>query len=1159
MSDILLTEQLTASATPASGRVVIYPKTDGYLYFKDDSGLETRINTQSVATAAQWVSANPVVAAGAFGVESDTMKFKIGDGITAWNVLAYWRYSAEHLTKTTSGGTTVLTLAENRASSMAVTGVLVSNAAIVVANTMSLFVVENLTSGPYTVTFKTVAGSGVAVPQGAHVTLYADGVNVELPVTAGIGSGDVVGPAGAVNGKVAVFSGTTGKLLADSGVTLGSAATAATTDFDPTGSAATAETNAKAYADGLVVGLIDDRGNYNASVNTFPATGGSGTAGAILKGDLWLVSVGGTLGGVTASIGDNVRALVNTPGQTASNWAVIEGNLGYVPLSPSAIGSTVQAYDADLTTWAGVTPATGIVTFLTTPSSANLAAAVTDESGSGSLLFTAGVGSDLTLARIAGSTYSTLQHARNNLASSGIVSGGVISDAGGATINVTAGQCAIRPTTSHTATLYFADFPANNGIAIPANTIRYVGVEYNAGAPVVTIRALDNFNYMTEFPLGAVVNEGGVLHISTSCRHEISDSASHTAERFEHTFPFARDEKMGGLILGETGTRNITLTAGGVWAKLTEFTIPAFNSATGGVFTTYYQDGAGGFTKTTSVTQWPNTLYDNGTGTLATMTNNKYASLWFYLEPDDGDIVMLYGRAEYNSLSEAEVNGIPATSPDRVAHNCMLIGRIVFQKSAATAASIHNPFSTVFAASGASTHSNLANLDFSVAGHTGTLPIVNGGTGSATGLTDNLTTTTTVTAITDTDFVDTNLAAGGKRKTLWTAVKTYLKTYFDTLYPSGSGTSSGTNTGDNAANNSTHYVGTTAIALNRASAAQALTGITSIDGSSASCTGNAATVTTNANLSGHVTSVGNTASLGSFTVAQLNTAISDADVATGGGTATGTNTGDQTATTVSNTPAGSIAATTVQAAINELDTEKAALTGSASTVFNAANGATTNQVVNYGQVFGTARTIQVFTSGSGTYTKPAGCVSIRVEMVGAGGGGGSGGSAGHVTGSTGGDTTFGTSIASGGSGGAYASASGTGGAGGGVTAGTIIGNAIAGARGGVSANIAMSYMVSASGASTPLSGGGGGGANAAGGAGSANSGAGGGGGANDATSGNAGHGGGAGGYISGLIAAPSATYSYSIGAAGAGGTAGANGYAGGNGGSGVIVVEEFYV
>lgn len=41
----------------------------------------------------------------------------------------------------------------------------------------------------------------------------------------------------------------------------------------------------------------------------------------------------------------------------------------------------------------------------------------------------------------------------------------------------------------------------------------------------------------------------------------------------------------------------------------------------------------------------------------------------------------------------------------------------------------------------------------------------------------------------------------------------------------------------------------------------------------------AGNVTTNANLTGHVTSVGNAAVLGSFTVAQLNTAISDANVA----------------------------------------------------------------------------------------------------------------------------------------------------------------------------------------------------------------------------------------------------------------------------------------
>jgi hypothetical protein len=57
-------------------------------------------------------------------------------------------------------------------------------------------------------------------------------------------------------------------------------------------------------------------------------------------------------------------------------------------------------------------------------------------------------------------------------------------------------------------------------------------------------------------------------------------------------------------------------------------------------------------------------------------------------------------------------------------------------------------------------------------------------------------------------------------------------------------------------------------------------------GSSASCTGNAATVTTNANLTGHVTSVGNAAVLGSFTLAQLNSAVSDANVASLAGSET---------------------------------------------------------------------------------------------------------------------------------------------------------------------------------------------------------------------------------------------------------------------------------
>ena len=88
-----------------------------------------------------------------------------------------------------------------------------------------------------------------------------------------------------------------------------------------------------------------------------------------------------------------------------------------------------------------------------------------------------------------------------------------------------------------------------------------------------------------------------------------------------------------------------------------------------------------------------------------------------------------------------------------------------------------------------------------------------------------------------------------------------------------------------------------------------------------SVTGNAATVTTNADLTGPVTSTGNATAIANGAI--TNAMLANAAVAN----LSGTNSGDQTATTVSNVAAGTIAATNVQAALNELDTEKAPLAG----------------------------------------------------------------------------------------------------------------------------------------------------------------------------------------------------------------------------------------
>lgn len=169
------------------------------------------------------------------------------------------------------------------------------------------------------------------------VVIWVDPVTHRVLVDLG-SAGDVVGPASAVNNNFAAFDTTTGKLIKDSGYNAASFQAALGFTAENVANKATTfgtindtlYPTVKAVNDAIttaVVGLLDYRGSYDASTNLFPATGGSGTAGAILKGDFWICSVAGTLGGTAVTAGDLIIALVDTPAQTAANWDLIQHDL----------------------------------------------------------------------------------------------------------------------------------------------------------------------------------------------------------------------------------------------------------------------------------------------------------------------------------------------------------------------------------------------------------------------------------------------------------------------------------------------------------------------------------------------------------------------------------------------------------------------------------------------------------------------------------------------------------------------------------------------------------------------------------------------------------------------------------------------------------------
>jgi hypothetical protein len=189
------------------------------------------------------------------------------------------------------------------------------------------------------------------------------------------------------------------------------------------------------------------------------------------------------------------------------------------------------------------------------------------------------------------------------------------------------------------------------------------------------------------------------------------------------------------------------------------------------------------------------------------------------------------------------------------------------------------------------------------------------------------------------------------------------------------------------------------------------------------------------------------------------------------------------------------------------------------------------------------------TSGSGTYTVPAGTRALRIRMVGGGGGGaGSGGGSGAGNagnGSTGGTTTFGSSLLTcTGGGGGYSSGQGVNTPGTATLNSPATGLATSGAWGLTTGqyNTALQvYTGGQGGPSTPLG---------AYGSGGNSSGAGG-------TPVCMGASGSTGGYIEANIISPAASYSYAIGSGGAGGTAGTSGSAGATGAGGIIIIEVY--
>jgi hypothetical protein len=124
-------------------------------------------------TASEWIAANPTLAVAELGVETDTAKFKLGDGATAWTSLGYGGIQGTAGTDGTDGSFSSTQTIETKSSAYTLVS---GDAGKLILNSAAITVtVEGLAVGQQVDFLQNVAGQ-ITFAAGAGITLNgADG------------------------------------------------------------------------------------------------------------------------------------------------------------------------------------------------------------------------------------------------------------------------------------------------------------------------------------------------------------------------------------------------------------------------------------------------------------------------------------------------------------------------------------------------------------------------------------------------------------------------------------------------------------------------------------------------------------------------------------------------------------------------------------------------------------------------------------------------------------------------------------------------------------------------------------------------------------------------------------------------------------------------
>jgi hypothetical protein len=315
---------------------------------------------------------------------------------------------------------------------------------------------------------------------------------------------------------------------------------------------------------------------------------------------------------------------------------------------------------------------------------------------------------------------TNLEEAYNSFWSSGIISGGTITDNLDGTVSIASGEAMLRSDIQANSPLFNITFPAKNNITLVDNESNYICAVYIASGDYAEVQNIginiSTFNCRTSCIMWLVSRSGNEVYKVDARFQNLDSNVKHRRVLLECD-PFRHADALGGTIVESVSGNYFKVTSGKFYYGLAsmlhgEFDTNILGTDNLNVFRYYRNNGSGGWITELNQKEINNQYYDLN-GVLTIIGNNRFKTDWIYLVFDNEapHIAVLYSTETYKTLAYADASTPPLDIPPILEHGSVLIGRYIVEYLNPTFSKIDSIYQTILSLAGTTNHNDLSNLN----------------------------------------------------------------------------------------------------------------------------------------------------------------------------------------------------------------------------------------------------------------------------------------------------------------------------------------------------------------------------------------------------------------------------------------------------------------